>query len=121
MSRKDFLDGLTRLGYKAEERGDNRVAFPYTVPVGRFRGTPVHLGFAATEDFPLNPPSGPHVSPRLLPLHPNNDLPHPRGGVHESPFGADWEYWSRPCVEWARTGRTVDAYMSFILRLWETQ
>lgn len=130
MARKDFAEQLTALGYKVEERGENRLAFRYIIPVGRFEGQEIWLGFVANDDFPANPPSGPHLSPRLLPLHPGNDLPHPQGGVHESPFDTSqsggpktdqWEYWSRPCNGWAATDRTVKAYMAYIRTLFATQ
>jgi hypothetical protein len=121
MARKDFVDQLRALEYAVEERDENRLAFRYTVGVGKFRGQEIWLGFVVSEDFPLSPPSGPHVSPRLLPLHPGNDLPHPLGGVHESPFGPDWEYWSRPFPGWAMTDRTVVTYLGHIRDLFIKQ
>jgi hypothetical protein len=129
MARKDFVDQLLALGYKPEERGENRLAFRYTIPIGRLAGQEIWLGFVVGDDFSVNPPGGPHVSPRLLPLHPSNDLPHPQGGVHESPFDAAqggapktelWEYWSRPFHGWAGTDRTVRAYMGHIRNLFTT-
>lgn len=84
------------------------------MPVGKFQGNQIWLGFVVNDDFPLVAPSGPHLSPRLLPLHPANDLPHPQGGVHESPFGPEWEYWSRPFTGWGKTDRTVAAYLGHI-------
>jgi hypothetical protein len=114
MARKDFMDQLVSLGYTVEERGENRIAFRYVVPVGKLRGQEIWLGLVANDDLPLNAPSGPHVSPRLFPIHPANDLPHPLGGVHESPFGPDWQYWSRPFQVWGNTDRSAAAYMSHI-------
>ena len=80
------------------------------------------------QDFPNIPPGGPHVSPHMQPIHPANDVPHPAGGVHQShsaPFlkgaGGDWQYWSRPFVNWGQGKKTVSAYMAHIWRLWETQ
>jgi hypothetical protein len=121
MARKDFVDQLREHGFQPEELGENRLAFRYVIPVGKFEGREVRLGFAVGEDFPLQPPSGPHWSPHLLPLHPSNDLPHPAGGIHASPFGGDWQYWSRPFPGWASTDRTVTAYMAHIRHLLETQ
>jgi hypothetical protein len=130
MARKDFVEQLQILGYEVEERGEDRLAFPYVIPVGRFAGKKILLGFIVHDDFPMTPPSGPHISPRLLPLHPGSDLPHPQGGVHESPFDAPagggiktelWEYWSRPFPGWAGTKRTVKAYMAHIRNLFESQ
>lgn len=120
MARAYFLDQLRQLGYNPNDLGDGKVCFPYTVPVGRFCGQEVQLGFRVGDDFPLNPPSGPHVSPRLLPLNQSSNR-HPEGGVHASEFGADWEYWSRPFPGWAGTDRTVKTYMAHIRHLFATQ
>ena len=120
MSRQDFIDQLNALGYVVEDRGEDRISFPYDVPVGTFLGKKIHLGFAVPSDFPATSPSGPHVSPRLLPLN-NTSKEHPAGGIHESPFGPDWEYWSRPFPEWNKTSRTVKTYMAHIQKLFATQ
>ncbi len=84
--------GFSALGYAVEGRGDDRIAFRYDVPVGKFLGKQIQIGFAVPDDFPSSPPSGPHVSPRLLPLN-NTSKEHPGGGIHESSsFGDEWEY-----------------------------
>jgi hypothetical protein len=119
MARGDFITELQKLGYTAEDLGDNKLALPYTIPVGRLISQKIRLGFVVTDDFPVNPPSGPHVSPRLLPINPNGGV-HPNCGIHESPFGADWEYWSRPFNNWGSTDHTVRAYMAHIRHLFET-
>ena len=62
-----------------------------------------------------------HLSPPPLPFHPAQDVPHPVGGVHTSPFGPDWQYWSRPFHQWGQTDRTAKSYMAFIRHLFETQ
>jgi len=130
MARKQFIEQVQALGYDVKELGEDRLAFAYVIPLGRFTRQQILLGFVVHDDFPVNPPSGPHISPQLLPLHPGGDLPHPRGGVHESPFDtpinggaktALWEYWSRPFPGWAATDRTVKAYMAHIRNLFETQ
>jgi hypothetical protein len=82
--------------------------FAYTVEVGSLAGSEIDLGLAVPGDFPLTPPPGPHVSPRLG---------HPSGAVHASPLGADWEYWSRPHPSWPQTSQTVAAYMRHIRTL----
>ncbi len=120
MARQDFIDQLEALGYKVEERGDFRLAFRYIVPIGRFEGKEILLGFIVTDDFPLNPPSGPHLWPQILPLNTNSNE-HPHGGIHSSPFGSEWEYWSRPFQGWAATDRTVRAYMAHIRGLFYNQ
>jgi hypothetical protein len=122
MSGQDFIDQLNELGHQVELLEAKRISFPYIIPVGKFAGKDIRLGFVVQDDFPVNPPaSGPHVSPRLLPINTQSKL-HPEGGVHESPqFGGEWEYWSRPHKEWAKTDRSVRSYMAFIRRLFETQ
>ena len=121
MPRADFVEQLKVLGFNPKDQGNGRIAFEYVVPCGTFSGRKISLGFVVQDDFNLNPPGGLHVAPRLLPLHPSNDLPHPAGGVHESPFGPDWQYWSRPLSHWARTDRTVRAVMAHVRRLFDTQ
>ena len=119
MSRADFVQQLQTLGFQVEPvTPQGFVKFDYTIPIGHKRGEKIKLAFAVGEDFPLNPPGGPHVSPRLLPIHTANDLPHPNGAVHPSDqLGPDWEYWSRPFPAWNSTDRTVRTYMGYIRRL----
>lgn len=121
MGKQTFIEQLRVMGFNVTELGDDKLAFSYTIPVGKFRGQQIMLGFKVGADFPVTPPSGPHVKPRLLPLHPGNDLPHPHGGVHESPFGPEWEYWSRPFPGWPGTDRSAGAYMAHIRNLLDTQ
>ena len=47
-------------------------------------------------------------------------VPHPVGGIHESPFGPEWQYWSRPIKHWNETPRNATAYMAHIRRLFDT-
>lgn len=121
MAAQDFIQQIRDLGYRVEEKGDGRVAFPYTVPMGKFEGKEIMLGFIVPGDFPASPPGGPHVSPRLLPINPGGER-HPAERVHESPqFGPEWEYWSRPFPGWAATDRTARAYMAHVRKLFATQ
>src|SRR5687768_13806511 len=118
MGRADFISQLTALGYAPEDQGDGKVMIPYTVETGKFIGQQVKLGLVVAEDYSLNPPGCLHVSPRLLPVHPGNDVPHPAGGVHENKtFGEDWQYWSRPINHWQQTDRTARAVMAHVRRL----
>jgi hypothetical protein len=119
MARAEFKKELGELGYEVEELDADRVVFPYEIPCGRLTGQTIKLGFAVPGDFPLNPPSGPHVSPRLLPINTSSGT-HPTCGVHESPFGADWQYWSRPLSHWAQTKRRVKDVMAHIRHLFDT-
>ena len=122
MSRQDFVDQLRVLGYDVEVLDGGRVVLEYPILVGSLADQRVKLGFEVQDDFPLNPPGGPHVCPRIHPIHTQNDIPHPLGAVHESkPFGKDWQYWSRPFPAWANTDRSAREYMIHIYRLFATQ
>lgn len=114
-----FAEQLQKLGFDVIEK-ENKLSFPFKVQTGRLKGQEITLGFILSGDFMLNPPSGPHVRPRLLPTHPQ-PAPHPVGGVHDSPqFGPEWQYWSRPIQHWAETRRNAADYMAHIHRLFET-
>jgi len=120
VARQEFISQLTELGYKVEDLGNNRVTLKYVIPIGRLSNQEIILGFLVQDDFPANPPSGPHISPRLLPIN-TEDKTHPNGGIHTSEqFGTEWEYWSRPFPAWGSTDHTVRTYMAFIRRLFET-
>lgn len=107
MGPQEFLRQLCALGYSAIMQGQYLI-LPFSVPLGTLIGQDVRLGLFATMDFPLTPPPGPHVSPRLG---------HPAGAVHESELGAEWEYWSRPYPEWSQSGRSAREYMAHIREL----
>lgn len=109
MGPDDFLDQLKQLGYELA-MADQYALFAFEVPLGRLIGDEVRLGLFAPADFPLSPPPGPHVSPRIN---------HPDGACHASHLGPDWVYWSRPFPEWNRSTRDVRAYMAHIRRLFE--
>jgi hypothetical protein len=120
MARADFSAQLKALGYEVTDHGDGRVSFPHIIETGRFAETAIHLGFIAPEDFPASPPTGPHISPRLLPIN-TTAGPHPAHGVHESnQFGSDWQYWSRPMNHWSSTDRTVKAVIAHVRHLFDT-
>jgi hypothetical protein len=125
-----FVEGLSTLGYEPNilPKFPDPVFFDYRVEIGPFVGRTVRLGFVVPPDFPNTSPSGPHVSPHIQPIHPAQDVPHPKGGVHQGlsqlfqqGAGGDWQYWSRPFPDWTRSKKTVTAYMTHIWRLWETQ
>lgn len=119
MGKADFINQLAELGYTVEQLSDNKIAFHYEIPAGRFKGQKIKLGFDVPPDFPLSPPSGPHLSPHLLPI--NAAAPAHPTRVHDSPFGSDWQYWSRPFQKWAQTDKKVRDYMRYIRHLFETQ
>jgi hypothetical protein len=113
---------LHALGHEVDVLDAERIVIPYEIPVGKFAGTKIKLGFVVQDHFPANPPaSGPHISPRLLAINKESKA-HPEGGVHESEqFGPEWQYWSRPHNDWAKTDRSAKAYMAFIRLLFEKQ
>lgn len=126
MARSHFIRQLEELGHRPTVYATDNVVIPYTVEVGRFAGKALRLGLQVADDFPLTAPGGVHISPALLEMHPSNDLPHPAGGVHESPFtstvgGEKWQYWSRPFRGWGQTDKTVRIYLAFVRLLFDTQ
>jgi Prokaryotic E2 family E len=123
MAREDFAKELRQMGYDVTEHSDGCVSFPYTIEIGKFAGQEIRLGFVVPPDFPLSPPTGPHVKPRLLPIN-TAQGPHPAHGVHESQnkqFDGEWQYWSRPMPHWQKTQRKVADVMRHIRRLFEKQ
>jgi len=115
---EEFARQLRALGLEPISLSETRLTFSYLVPVGTFATRELTLGFDVPPDFDRTPPSGPHISPRLLPLDPN--APGHPARVANSPFGDQFEYWSRPYQEWGKDGRTVSAYMAFIRHLFAT-
>ena len=120
MGYGDFVQQLRALGHTVQELGNNRVCFPYTIPLGKFKGKQISLGFEVPGDCPNSPPGGPHIRPQLLPIKQGGPS-HPQDAVNPSPFGTDWEYWSRPFQGWADFDHTVKVYMTHIRNLFETQ
>jgi hypothetical protein len=123
-----FIEGLHELGYKPEILAGktDHVAIDYEVASGKYSGMKLRIGFVVPGDFPLNPPSGPHVSALIHPVKSGGE--HPTGGVHReqaAPFqqalGGEWQYWSRPPANWPASKKTVAAYMSHVWRLWDSQ
>jgi hypothetical protein len=121
MALGDLIRELHELAYTPRDLGNGFIEFEYDIELGPLAGQVVKIALQPPPDWPVTPPSGPRVSPRLLPINPDGQLGHPLGGVHEAPeLGPDWEYWSRPCNHWAQTDRTAAAYMSHIRRLFDT-
>jgi hypothetical protein len=115
----EFAEELECLGYEVEVV-DGFVIFDYMIDIGPLDGLEIRVGLDG-RGHPHSPPSGPFVSPWLLPLRPDAS-PAPRGGVHDArgrefPVTAgEWQYWSRPFQEWAQHGRTVQSYLDVHLR-----
>lgn len=119
MTIKDFADGLLEMGYENVVVEGNAIKLDYKIITGNYSGRVIRMAFEVGNDFPLNPPGGLHISPRLLEIHPQKDLPHPKGAVHPSRFGSDWEYLSRRFKDWGQAEKTVRAYMRFVHHLFE--
>lgn len=119
MSKADFIEGLKKLGYNPTEL-KQFVVFDYEIVTGSKKGKIIKMAFMVDDNFPLSSPSGPHINPRLLLIHPAKDLPHPNGAVHESnELGPEWEYLSRSYQRWNSTDKSVATYMRFIHSLFE--
>jgi hypothetical protein len=119
MGVSEFIEGLEDLGFQARQLEGNRIEVMYSVPCGSFIGREIRLGFEIPGDFPLTPPSGPHISPHLRPMNPG--APGHPDRTADSPFGSEWQYWSRPFPNWAGTDRTVKTYMAHVRHLFDTQ
>src|SRR5262249_11852001 len=94
MGPSTLAEQLTKRGYQVERCGDVVVVNDYVVQVGRFAGQTIKLAFETPADYEITPPGGFHTSPHLV--APGNN------GVHASPLGADFCYWSRPPHDWGK-------------------
>lgn len=102
---------LKKLGYEPKELDGNAVIFPYVIENGPRAGIEIELGFIVPPNFPLEPPHGPCYRPGFLRA---SGL----SGVHPGhSIGPAWDHWSRTFNGWARSDRTVRAYMRHIRRL----
>ena len=119
--KEAFAEGLRQLGHAVEDRGGPRVSFSHTIGGGRFKDTTVTIGIEVPSDFNVTPPTGPHITPRLIPIN-TNALGNDRAA--ESSFGPEWQYLSRPFRDgsdgWNRTKRDVKAYLRHIRNILET-
>lgn len=110
MAKLDFVEQLKALGFDPKEPDAGKVYFEYTVPVGRNIGNVILLGFEVGPDFPMNCPTGPHIT-----VIKGEWAEHPLN-IHVSPFSnivaGAWRYWSRPFKEWNRSERTVKTYLA---------
>lgn len=118
-----FAAGMTTLGFMVEivDRSVGRLKFAYVVDLGTHAGKTVTLGFDVPKTFPIDPPGGPHVSPQIHGGKAQGTV-HPTSNIHASPFGGDFEYWSRPYPSWqTENSKTAATYMAYIRQLWATQ
>lgn len=117
LSTVEFIRGLEDLGYLPREEDGLPVVFDYIVECGPLLGRVVRLAFQNLDAFPGSCPTGPCVSPRILPICQVANTPAPHGGVHplNPPLdpGGTWEYWSRPYSGW-RASLGVQEYMEHV-------
>lgn len=124
MAAADFIRELRGLGHDVDESslpqlGDAIVVrFPLQIPLGSKAGQEITLGFIVPPDYPMTCPSGPYMTPHVLPINTSTSEP-PSGGVHDAAtaLGAGWQYWSRPYNGWATSARNARAYMRHIKHL----
>ena len=120
-----FATQLSEAGVSVVELGDEHVVIPaYRVAEGKFEGLEMDLGVVVPADFPLTPPSGPHVH-KLIHVN-RGDGVHPDGHIHASSdhsqhFKDGWQYWSRPFPDWTSGSRHAVRYMEYVRALWEDQ
>jgi len=124
MGISDIKEQLEAMGYAVKTYPDSPgypggfVAFTYVVPHGRFMGKEVEIALNAPQ-FPLVPPSGPYISPHLLPVKPYGQQ-HPLDGIHARNVPTpEFQYWSRPYQAWNESGKTVRDYLCFIRTLFD--
>jgi hypothetical protein len=124
MSTDDFASQLRNLGFEPDLLPNEFVVFDYEVELGKHAGERVKIGLQVPPDWPMSPPSGPFVSPRLLPISGGvTGRGRPWDAIHtvdgrglDDPDGV-WEYWSRPYMTWPRTDRSVRAYLRHLRTL----
>lgn len=124
MGTQEIVNQLEALGYAttiysgtANFPGDF-VAFKYKVPHGKFIGQEVEIALNAPQ-FPLLPPSGPYISPQLLPIKGFGALP-PFDGIHDRQVpNASFQYWSRPCNGWNESQKNMKDYICFLRTLFD--
>jgi len=116
----EFTRQLRELGYEVQVHG-SRCVVQHAIATGRLKGSQVRLGFDVPPEFPRTPPSGPHLSPGILPV--NTDAPaHPQrvhGSDFGSQFGGEWIYLSRPLHGW-RGSEPVSKVLAHVDQLLET-
>jgi len=94
-----LIKELLALGHEAElvtATDGNRFAVisNFVVPLGRFAGREIDLGFLGTADFPISVASSIHV--RANPqLYEKTDSVANVRNITDSALGPEWRYWSK--------------------------
>lgn len=100
----ELIRQLRELGYTVEQSQGIVIIKDFRVRAGRDAGSQVDVGVLAN-DFPFTPPAGIHIHPVLQPPS--------KGGVHGSPLGEGWQYWSRRLPDWQKD-RSAHHIISYI-------
>jgi len=117
MGRDEFKEGLETLGHTVELKDTEKAVVPYRITEGRFAGTQIQIGFQVPADFPVTPPGGLHIHPRLIPI--NTGAMDNTRAADSQPFGGEWQYLSRPYTQWPFK-RTVKRYMEYVADILNT-
>lgn len=111
---------LCELGYSASVVDNRFVMFKFCVPTGRFKDAVIEIALEAPQ-FPLNPPSGPYIKPHLMPIN-GGGGEHPNAGIHQRNLPtSEFQYWSRPFINWNNSEKTAKEYIAFIRTLFDFQ
>ena len=120
--KEKFIDELKQLNFNPESKDGNRVAFNYSIKDGRFKDQAIQIGLEIPQDYPVNPPPGPHITPALIPV--NGTSTDNAKAVTSPAFGNDWLYLSRPFRDnqagWNRTHRDARSYLKHIKNILDT-
>lgn len=124
MGNQEIIKQLTDLGYETKIYPEIQgypggfVSFIFKVPHGRYKDQEIEVALNAPQ-FPLIPPSGPYISPQLLPIRPSGPLP-PFDGIHDRKVPtASFQYWSRPFNGWNESDKTIKEYIGFLRTLFD--
>jgi hypothetical protein len=117
MGNQELLNQLQSKGFKAWMHTDNFVCFKFLVPHGKFKDQEIEIALMAPQ-FPIIPPSGPHIKPHILPISGGGGT-HPYGGIHaRNQPTSEFQYWSRPFNGWT-SGMDINDYLAFIRTLFD--
>ncbi|MDP2338925.1 MAG: E2/UBC family protein [Bacteroidota bacterium] len=109
--------GFTPISYG--EGKENFIGFQFKVPHGKFCGQQVEIALQAPQ-FPVAPPSGIFIKPRLLPARAGNQ--HPYDGITDQVQPTDeFQYWSRSFNSWGTMDepKHMEVYLAFIRTLFD--
>lgn len=110
---------LKALDFLTKRYDDKYLSFEYRIPHGRFRDQIVEIALDVPPEYPLIAPSGPYIKPFLLPINGVAGA-HPFAGIHQRNLPtAEFQYWSRPFLDWESSSKNVKEYISFLRTLFD--